>query len=193
MRPRSADSGSGAAPGGARVVRTLLLSDVRGFTRIADRDAPDAVFRALSRCLHLQADLVRKHRGLAGRFVGDSVTAVFDGVDMAPNALQCAIEIQDALLRENVSHSEAPRLRVGIGIVTGAFALGRVAGAEEPDITIAGSRVRLCARLCALAGPGEVLIDPETHGRGGGRVAASPDDSVAVEGLHARCPVYRIR
>ncbi len=193
MPSRTARSGTGAAPGGARVVRTLLLSDVRGFTGIADRHPPDAVFQALSRCLHLQAGLVRAHRGLAGRFVGDSVTAVFDGDGMAPNALRCAIEIQSRLRDEDAAQPEAPRLRVGIGIVTGALVLGRVAGAEEPDFTIAGSTVRLGARLCARAGPGEVLIDPDTHARVDGRVAARPVDAVAIDGLGVRCPVYRIR
>ena len=73
---------------------TMLFSDVRGFTRFAEQRQPEEAVEWLNRCLGLQADLVRKHNGDVDKFVGDAVFALFDGEDMAFDAVRCAVEIQ---------------------------------------------------------------------------------------------------
>jgi class 3 adenylate cyclase len=64
-------------------------------------------------------------------------------------------------------------LDFGVGIAQGHATLGRIGFEGRSDYAAIGSVTNLAARLCAEAGPGQILI---SH-----RVLASTEDVVTVE------------
>ena len=169
---------------------TMLFSDVRGFTRFAEQRQPEEAVEWLNRCLGLQAHLVRKHNGDIDKFVGDAVFALFDGEDMAFDAVRCAVEIQRQM--ETLEVPGSVGLEVGIGIVTGEVILGSIGSQDRLDYTVVGSQVNLCSRLSAMAGPREILIADSTFALVRDLVRAQKLESIAVRGLAHPVDVYRM-
>ncbi len=169
---------------------TMLFSDVRGFTRFAEQRQPEEAVEWLNRCLGLQADLVRKHKGDVDKFVGDAVFALFDGEDMAFDAVRCAVEIQRQM--DVLEIPGGGRLEVGIGIVTGDVILGSIGSHDRRDYTAVGNQVNLCSRLSALAGPREILIADSTFMLVRDMVKAEKRESIPVRGLAQPVDVYRM-
>jgi class 3 adenylate cyclase len=175
---------------GERKHLTILFSDVRGFSRFAEQRPPEDAVEWLNKCLGAQADLVRKHNGDVDKFIGDAVFAVFDGEDMAFDAVRCAVEIQRYMERLEAPTDEP--LEVGIGIVTGDVIVGSIGSADRLDHTAVGNQVNLCSRLCSMAGPREILIADSTYGLVRDLVSAEPLEAVAVRGLAQPVDVHRM-
>jgi len=177
---------------GMRKLLTVFFSDMRGFTAMSEQMAPEEVVKILSACLGLQTERVKKYDGDVDKFVGDCVMALFSGDDGALRAIQCATEIHQAIEGYNASQAEAQPLAVGIGIVTGEVVLGSIGGQDRLDFTVIGSNVNLCARLCALAGPGETLLAESTYHIVQNQITAEILDPQHVKGFSQAVAVYRV-
>ncbi len=177
---------------GERVELTVFFSDMRGFTSFSERRPPEDVMRVLNECFALQAECVKKFQGDIDKYMGDSVVAIFSGEDMALNAVACGLGIQKAMRAHNASHSGVEHLEVGIGIVTGEVVLGSIGSQDRQDFTVIGSAVNLCARLCAQAGPQQVLISESTFQRVQHMVQVERLEPVVVKGFREPVPVYRV-
>ena len=176
---------------GERRTITAFLSDIRGFTALAERMAPEAAVALLNQCLRAQAEIVARFGGDVDKFIGDAVFANFDGHDMAVNAIRCGVEIHHAMARLTSSHPDTP-IELGIGIATGEVILGSIGSADRLDYTALGSTVNLCARLCSAAGPREILLSEATYAAVRDFVAADPLDPLAVKGFTAPVQTYRM-
>ncbi len=177
---------------GERVLLTIFFSDMRGFTAISERKSPEEVVNMLNSCLSLQAEKVRKFRGDIDKYMGDAVMAIFSGEDMALNAIRCGIEIQKELDAYNAAHADEQPLQVGIGIVTGEAVLGSIGTRDRQDFTVIGSNVNLCARLCALAGPRQILLAESTYQLVRDLIAAQRLEPLQVKGFSAPVSVYEM-
>jgi adenylate cyclase len=177
---------------GMRKLLTVFFSDMRGFTAMSEQMAPEEVVKILSACLGLQTELVKKFDGDVDKFVGDCVMALFSGDDGAVRAIHCATEIHQAVHEYNATHSAEQPIAVGIGIVTGEVVLGSIGGQDRLDFTVIGSNVNLCARLCALAGPGETLLAESTYQLVRDTVSADLLDPQHVKGFSQAVAVYRV-
>ncbi|GAB1456957.1 hypothetical protein MASR2M48_22650 [Spirochaetota bacterium] len=83
--------------GPTRAERTLLFSDVRGFTAYTELHGAEAIVTVLNRMLERQASIVTSHGGDIDKFVGDEVVAVFSGDDAPQRAALAAIDIMEAV------------------------------------------------------------------------------------------------
>lgn len=176
---------------GERRVITVLFSDIRGFTALAERLAPEAAVALLNQCLRAQAEIVVRFKGDVDKFIGDAVFAHFKGDDMAVNAIRCGVEIHHAMARMAAALPETP-VTLGIGIATGEVILGSVGSAERLDFTALGSTVNLCSRLCGAAGPQEILLSEPTYAAVRDFIAAEPLDPLTVKGFASPVSVYRM-
>jgi class 3 adenylate cyclase/ABC-type oligopeptide transport system substrate-binding subunit/streptogramin lyase/predicted Ser/Thr protein kinase len=140
---RSAAGGEGegvVAPARAAQLRTFLIADVRGYTRYTQQHGDEAAAELASSFATLVDEAVAAHEGRVIELRGDEALVVFDS---ARQALQAALAVQAA-----VTDRELPR-GVGIGIDAGeAVPVGK---------GYRGGALNMAARLCSLAGPGEVL------------------------------------
>jgi adenylate cyclase len=132
---------------------------------------------------------VRKYNGDVDKFVGDAVFALFDGEDMAFDAVRCGVDIQRQM---ETLHAMGERLEVGIGIVTGEVILGSIGSHDRLDYTAIGNQVNLCERLCSMAGPREILIAESTYLLVRDLVTAERLESLTVRGMAQPVDVYRI-
>ena len=60
-----------------RVLRTLLFTDVRGFTSYTERRKPEQVVEVLNHLLEKQSEIIQKSGGDIDKFVGDEIVAVY--------------------------------------------------------------------------------------------------------------------
>jgi class 3 adenylate cyclase len=176
---------------GERRVITVFFSDIRGFTALAERLAPEEAVALLNQCLRAQVEIVARFKGDVDKFIGDAVFAHFTGDDMAVNAIRCAVEIHRAMARLAAEQPATP-VHLGIGIATGEVILGSVGSADRLDYTALGSTVNLCWRLCSAAAPGEILLAEGTYDAVRDFVAAERLDPLAVKGFAAPVLVYRM-
>lgn len=177
---------------GERVLLTIFFSDMRGFTSFSEHRPPEEVVKVLNACLSLQAEKVKKFHGDIDKYVGDSVVAVFSGEDMALNAIRCAVEIQRALEAFNAKEAAGEPIHVGIGLVTAEVILGSIGSEDRRDFTVVGSNVNLCARLCSIAGPHEVLLAESTYLLVKDLIAAQRLEPQHVKGFSSPVPVYKM-
>jgi class 3 adenylate cyclase/ABC-type transport system substrate-binding protein/predicted Ser/Thr protein kinase len=140
---RVAATGEGedvVGPPRAAQLRTFLIADVRGYTRYTQQHGDEAAAELASSFAELVAEAVAAHEGRVIELRGDEALAAFDS---ARQALQGALAVQAA-----VADRDLPR-GVGIGIDAGeAVPVGK---------GYRGGALNMAARLCSLAGPGEVL------------------------------------
>ena len=176
---------------GERRVITVFFSDIRGFTALAERLAPEAAVALLNQCLRAQAEIVARFRGDVDKFIGDAVFAHFGGPDMAIDAIRCGVEIQRAMSQLAATQQDLP-IELGIGIATGEVILGSVGSADRLDYTALGSTVNLCSRLCSTAGPREILLAEATYAAVRDFVAAEPLEPLHVKGFANPVAAYRM-
>jgi ABC-type oligopeptide transport system substrate-binding subunit/class 3 adenylate cyclase len=121
-------------------VRTFFIADVRGYTRYTAEHGDEAAAALASDFADIVRQVVEAREGRLIELRGDEALVVFDS---ARQALRSAVELQ-----ARVVDAELP---LGIGV-------GLDAGEAVPVADgYRGGALNLAARLCSLAGPGEVL------------------------------------
>ncbi len=136
---------SHGGPARAAAIRTFLIADVRGYTRFTAQHGDEAASRLATRFAEVAGEGVEAWGGELVELRGDEALAVFDS---ARQALRAAVELQSAFADETESEPALP-LGVGIGLDVGE--------AVPVGDGYRGGALNLAARLCAIAGPGEVL------------------------------------
>lgn len=149
---------------------TVLFSDIRGFSTVAEQLAPRDVADVLGRHASAMSEVVLAHGGMLDKFAGDGVMAVFGAPRPVPGdpdrAIACAIAMQRRQAELNdAPHRQGPPLAIGIGINTGTVIAGTLGGAGRLDYTVLGDAVNVAQRLQTEAGPGEILISAATAAR----------------------------
>ena len=144
------------ALGGDERVATVLFSDVRGFTAVAERLAPAELVALLNEYLTAMSDVVMEHGGIVDKYVGDLLMAEF-GVpvpveDHALHACRAALRMRDELRRQRGGWEARgmPALHARIGINTGTVLVGNLGSHRMMDYTCMGDHVNLASRLEGL-------------------------------------------
>jgi len=155
---------------------SIFFSDIRGFTDYTEEFGDEAA----SRIVHEQDTIVRSQieafGGVVVKTQGDSFMVAFGA---ARGAILCAIAIQRTVAQANRNQA-GPRMGIGIGINTGE-------PIRQEDGDYIGGTVNLAARICAAAGPRQILVAESTR-YVAGRIELRRSDGGAVEyidrGLH---------
>ncbi|MBI3325522.1 MAG: CHASE2 domain-containing protein [Nitrospinae bacterium] len=139
--------------GGEEKELTVLFSDVRGFSTIAERLTPEALVHLLNEYFTAMTQLVLEHNGLLDKYIGDAVMAVY-GVplpapDHAYQACASALTMLTSLkgLRERWTAAGLPDFNIGIGINTATMVVGNMGSDIRFDYTVMGDGVNLASRL----------------------------------------------
>ena len=185
--------------GGERRPITVLFSDIRGFTAMAESMGPDAVAQLLSEYFSEMVEVIFEHGGTLDKFIGDAVMALWGAPishsDDPDRALQAAIAMQRTIedLNRRWTAAGRPEIGVGIGIGHGEVFAGNIGSHRRLEYTVLGDAVNVASRLCAEAGPGEILVSESLL-----RVVKEPVEydylpELGIKGKSQGVQVYRIR
>jgi adenylate cyclase len=142
--------------GGRRRQMSVLFSDVRGFTALAERGDPEALVAQLNEYFSAMVEIVFAHQGTLDKFVGDMVMALFgaplDDAWHADHAVETAVAMVRTLdtLNARWKVEGRPTLDIGIGINSGEMIAGNIGSRQVRSYTVIGDAVNLGARLESL-------------------------------------------
>jgi len=128
---------------------TVMFSDIRGYTALAEALGPEAIFGLLKDYSSRMGPIITAHGGYVCHYLGDGLLAIFptaEGAAAAAIAQQLAL---DALNSERAAEGAAT-IRVGIGLNTGILTLGVLGDGQRLDVSIIGDAVNLAARVEGL-------------------------------------------
>jgi len=178
---------------------TVLMSDVRGYSTIAERAEPAALAGQLNAHRAEMNDAILGNNGTVMQFVGDAVMAVFGAPthqhDHAARALDAAFAMQAAQRRVNerwATEGFAP-FHLGIGLSTGEVAAALLGSDDRLEYTVVGDTVNLSQRLQQWAGSGETVISEATYRELEPRPPAEAMEPARVKGREAPVRAYRMK
>jgi len=140
--------------GGARLIGTVLFTDLRGFTTFAEQTAPDRVIEVLNRFLSEMSDAVLDNGGTLVSYLGDGLMAVFGAPiecsDHADRALAAAREMLTVRLprfNEWLGETQSRGFAMGVGVSSGPLMSGNIGSERRLDYTAIGDTVNVAARI----------------------------------------------
>ena len=149
-----------------RKLAAILVSDVVGYSRLAGADED----RILARLRTLRSDLIDPtiavHRGRIVKRMGDGSIIEFRSV---VDAVNCAIEVQRAMVERNADVAADKRIEFRIGIHVGDVV-------EESDGDLMGDGVNVAARLESVAKPGAICLSEQAYWQVKGRLDLTVTD-----------------
>jgi adenylate cyclase len=185
--------------GGTKRPVVVFFSDIRGFTPMSEEMSPDEIATLLTEYFTEMVEIVFEHGGTLDKFMGDAIMALWGAPlsrdDDADRAIQAAIEMQGVLDELNDKWAEEGRRRVqiGIGINFGEVFAGNIGSDRRLEYTVIGDAVNTASRLCAQAGPGEILITEPLY-----RSLKQPPQvetlaPLQLKGKAQAVPLYRVK
>jgi len=184
--------------GGENQNATILFTDIRSFTRMAEKMDPHQVVELLNEYFSEMTDLLFENGGTLDKYLGDGILAIFGAPIARPDdtrrSVKTAMAMQRALVRLNehwVARGQPP-LQVGIGINTGQVTAGNIGSTKRMDYTVIGDAVNLASRLCAKAAGGQILVSESTFTALGVDMPAKKLDPIMVKGKEKPVEVYEI-
>jgi adenylate cyclase len=130
----------------------ILAADVVGYSRLMGADETGTLTRLKTHRSELIDPAIAARGGRIVKLMGDGALVEFAS---AVAAVECAVEIQRAMVLRNAGVPEAGRIAFRIGINSGDVIV------EGDDIY--GDGVNVAARLEGLAEPGGVCISAKVH------------------------------
>jgi adenylate cyclase len=132
---------------------TVLFSDIRGFTRLAETMRARQTFRFINTYLQRISPLVRTHNGFVVKFIGDGMMAIFpyaveDAIDSAIAQFQGVRDYNQHLDPEARQTFE---IEIGIGLHTGHVMAGMIGEPDRIQPDAISDTVNLAARLEGLS------------------------------------------
>ena len=132
---------------------SVLFSDVRGFTTIAEALGARDTVSMLNAYFTEMVDVIFDHNGILDKYIGDAIMALFGAPfpkpDDADNALVVANEMILRLSDFNKRQKADGRLEIaiGVGLSTGDVVVGNIGSVKRMEYTVIGDAVNLASRL----------------------------------------------
>jgi adenylate cyclase len=181
-----------------KLVVSVLMADVRGYSTIAEVADPSVLARQLNEHRAEMNKAILGQDGTVMQFVGDGTMAVFGAPipsdDHADRALAAALAMHQGQRAVNARWHEqglAP-WGLGIGVTTGEVAAALLGSEERLEYTLVGDTVNLSQRLQQLARPEETVLSEATYKALSIPCTAEPLEPALVKGRHTPVVSYRV-
>ena len=196
------------ALGGETLDVTVMFCDIRGFTTLSERMAPERVVSFLNEYFTGLEKCIAAHGGVINKYIGDAVMALFGAPvpsgHHAQDAFAAALDMRSELARMNVSFAREglPEIRFGIALHSGPVLAGNIGAANRMEYTVIGDTVNTASRiegLCKLYKK-DLLVSQSTADRIGGGLSFVDEAAIrgreekvrlfTDEGLPPACPAF---
>jgi len=147
---------------------TLLCSDIRGFTQLAEDLPPQDVVTILNIYLGHMTEVMGQFGGTIDELLGDGILCLFGTPapypDAADRAVACALAMQQKMtvINRHLQQRGYPALETGIGINTGVVVVGNIGSEERTKYSVVGREVNRVFRIEACTVGGQVLVSDST-------------------------------
>src|SRR6059036_1527872 len=185
--------------GGEKREVTVLMSDLRGYTRFAELRDAQAVMAVLNEVLARMTDVIIAHGGTINEFIGDAIFAIFGAPlahpDHAERAAAAALAMQRAMVEINADHAQRglPRFEMGVGINTGEAVVGNIGSEQRAKYAVVGAAVNLAARVEGCTVGGQILMTESTARYLGSLAELAPPIHAELKGLDTPVALYELR
>lgn len=180
---------------------SIIFSDIRGFTTLSEKLAPEDVVALLNPYLEAMSEVIYKHGGTVDKYEGDAIIAFFGEPvhypDHALRALRASLDMRIALekLRQQWAKEGRPsQIEMGIGVNSGEVFVGMVGSSQRINYTVIGDNANLASRLQDLtktyAWP--ILISESTYQSVKDEFDTEFADAVTVKGKTQPVNVYKV-
>jgi adenylate cyclase len=186
--------------GGEKQDITLVFTDVRGFTTIAESADPDVLMRQTSRYFSVMTEAFLAEGGTVDKFIGDAVMVFWNAPHPQPDhvarACRAVLAAKAAGERLNTEF-EADGLKpffTRFGIHVGEAVVGNVGSTERMNYTALGNTVNLAARLEGLnkETATTVLVSEDVYRRVEGLFKFRALDAVVAKGMTKETRIFEL-
>lgn len=140
---------------------SVLFSDIRSFTTLAEQMNPEETFKFLNYYLARMEPKITSHHGFIDKYIGDAILALFpelppeynaaegEMTSTADRSINSALAMLEQIQEYNKYRYEKDLIpvKIGIGIDTGPLLLGTVGSQKRLDTTVVGDTVNTASRL----------------------------------------------
>jgi class 3 adenylate cyclase len=191
---------SGLALAGKHVEASVMFSDIRGSTRIAESLSPAETIELLNSYYTLMFDAIGGHGGIVNQMMGDGLMAIFGAplprADHRERAVRAALEmleLVDGYNREQALRG-ATEIRIGIGIASGPLVAGFTGTERRMTYTCVGDTVNVAAHLEAhtKAVGQPILIDENTRAGLGDAIRTEAHGAAQFKNRSQPVPVFSV-
>jgi class 3 adenylate cyclase/HAMP domain-containing protein len=179
----------------------ILFSDIRSFTTISEKMAPDALVNALNRYFSIMVDVIVDRNGMVDKYIGDAIMAVFgapvshghDALDSVLAGLEMTESLK--LFNDEQKKTGGPEFKIGVGINYGIVTVGNIGCDKKMNYTVIGDTVNLASRLEGLTKyyHQPILFSEYVYEHIKGKVPCRMVDKVAVKGKTQGVPILTAR
>jgi PAS domain S-box-containing protein len=192
------ESPGGIKLGGELRDITILVSDLRGFTRITESMNSSDLLLLLNRYLERMTDIILHYSGTIDEFTGDGILVFFGAPrsfsDHAKRAALCAIEMQsvmDEFNRESLNLG-LPELKMGIGINSGELVVGNIGSQRRKKYGAVGSPINVAFRVQALTAGSEIFITESVYHQVASEVVVGQEREAQLKGIEGSVKLYKV-
>jgi class 3 adenylate cyclase/tetratricopeptide (TPR) repeat protein len=174
---------------------TIVFSDLKGSTAMAEKLDSEAVREVLSRYFDEMSGALERHGGTVEKYIGDAIMAVFGlprvHEDDALRAVRAAAEMRErlAILNEELERRWGVTIGNRTGVHTGEVVAGDPTTGQR---LVTGDTVNTAARLEQAAPECEVLLGETTYRLVRHAVEVEPVEPLELKGKAERVPAYRL-
>jgi adenylate cyclase len=185
-------SSGGLRLGGVQLEGTVMFTDLRGFTALAESLSPERVIEILNHYLSEMSDAILDHGGTLVAYMGHGIFAVFGAPlalpDHADRALATAREMLEVRLPRFNAWLKAEGLsegfKMGIGLNSGNVMSGHVGSERRVEYAAVGDTTNTASRIESMTKgtPHQLFLADSTRAA----LSTPPDDLVFVDEVEVR-------
>jgi class 3 adenylate cyclase/tetratricopeptide (TPR) repeat protein len=177
---------------GERRQITAIFCDIVGYTPLSQKLDPEELKDLVSTYHAVCSGVVLEHGGHISQYLGDGIVVFFgypiSQEDDVRRAVQCGLKLLKALSSEAIhpkphASSQAPTIRVRIGIHTGRVVIASSGQFRNQQNLAHGDVTNIAARIQAYAQPHSLLVSDETWRIAGGYFIGRDLQDVTLKGL----------
>ena len=193
-------SGKDLEIGGESRYLTILFSDLKDFSALAEKTPSREFLQRVSSYLGLMTYAIKEEGGTLDKFIGDGVMA-FWGAPLldqhhAYHACVAAVKGKRRLvtLNEQLKSENKPPLSARIGIHSDAVLVGNIGSEERLSYTVVGDGVNIASRLEGINKEfgTAICISHSLFKEAGERLWVRPIDLISVKGRSGEFLIYEL-
>jgi adenylate cyclase len=183
------DAPDGLKLGGEKRTVTILMSDLRGFTALAERLEATEVVSLLNHYLSAMVEVIQRNGGTIDEIIGDAILVLFGAPVAMENdpqrAVRCALGMQKAMAGVNKENLQRgwPEIEMGIALHTGEVVVGNIGSLKRSKYGVVGRTINTTARIESFTAGGQIIVSPTLMLGAGQGLILGEDVEVHAKGM----------